>query len=140
MDDVQVRRDGPLRYASKARQLGPDAIDAYVRETIAELRRLHLVTGRPFTFYLGCDKADEQLVEVCVPTDSGDRELPAQNVAFTTARGAECDYPAILAAYDAVVAYAREEGQALGTPRETYLTDLDATTQEMEVAFPILTS
>lgn len=65
-------------------------------------------------------------------------ESPQHEVAFTVARGAECDYPDILQAYDAVVAYAAGAGRDLGAiPCETYLTDLDSEVPQMEVAFPL---
>lgn len=128
-----------MRYVSKSKQLGADAIDAFVRETIAALRSEFPATGNPFTQYRGCSKADEQIVEVCLPTEAGDGELPAQQLIFTIVRGPECDYPDILAAYDALAAYAKENGHELGgAPRETYLVDLESVEPQMEVAFPLL--
>lgn len=139
MDEVQLRTEKPVRYVSRSKQLGAAAIDAYVRETIAVLRSDFVETGKPFTQYRGCSKADEQIVEVCLPTDAGDHELPAQDLLFTVVRGSECDYPDILAAYDALAAHAKEKGHALGgPPRETYLVDPWSRAPQMEVAFPLL--
>lgn len=132
-----MKREAALRYTSRSRQLRAESIDAYVRETIAELRTRFEATGSPFALYRGCSKEDEQIVEVCLPTATGEHELPPQVLAYTVARGSECDYPAILHAYDAVVEYARANGHELaGPPRETYLTD-PATEPQMEVAFPL---
>ena len=128
-----------MRYVSRSRQLGADAIDAYVRETIAALQEAFPAAGNPFTQYHGCSKADEQIVEVCLPTDAGDSEFPEQQLLFTVVRGRECDYPDILAAYDALAVYAKEQGHELGgAPRETYLDDAGGAEPQMEVAFPLL--
>jgi hypothetical protein len=128
-----------VRYVSRSKQLGADAIDSYVRESISVLRSTFEATGHPFTQYHGCSKADEQIVEVCLPTDTGDSELPEQQLIFTVVHGRECDYPDILAAYDALAAHAKVLGRELGgPPRETYLVDPGERTPEMEVAFPLL--
>jgi hypothetical protein len=140
VDDVRIREEPALRYASMERQLRADAIDAFVRRAIEDLRREHRASGKPFTMYHGCSKDDEQIVQVCVPTDDGAHELPAQPLAFTVVRGPECAYPEILKAYDAVVAFAENAGRALGgAPRETYLTDPGEDDPQMEIAFPLLT-
>ncbi len=74
-----------------------------------------------------------------MPTADGDNEIDAQEVAFTVARGDECEYPQILAAYDAVVAFASSLGRQLdGAPREVYLVDPGSGTPAMEVAFALL--
>jgi hypothetical protein len=138
MDSVQIKVEERVRYVSRSKQLRAEEIDEYVRDTIGRLRRGHVATGSPFTLYHGCSKADEQIVEVCLPTADGDRESTRQEVAFTVARGAECDYPDILQAYEAVVGYAAAAGRVLGeVPRETYLTDPDSEVPQMEVAFPL---
>ncbi len=139
MDPVSVKRAPPVRYVSRSEQLGAASIDAYVRDTIAALRRDHEAAGLPFTRYHGCSTEDEQIVEVCLPTADGDNEIDAQEVAFTVARGDECEYPQILAAYDAVVAFASSLGRQLdGAPREVYLVDPGSGTPAMEVAFALL--
>ncbi|HEX3226287.1 MAG TPA: hypothetical protein VHQ89_09340 [Gaiellaceae bacterium] len=139
MDDVRLRTGEAVRYASRSKQLGAAAIDAYVQESITALRREFAAAGDPFTQYHGCSKADEQIVEVCLPTNDGDNELPEQQLICTVVRGHECDYPEILAAYDALAAHAKEIGRELdGPPRETYLVDPGNRTAQMEVAFPLL--
>jgi hypothetical protein len=139
VDDIRLRVDPPLQYVSRSKQLDADAIDAYVLETITALRTEHRAVGRPFARYHGCSKHDEQIVEVCLPTDGGDESLPEQEVVFTVARGPECDYPQILGAYDALVAYAAERGRELGpVPLETYLTEPNAPAPEMEISFPLV--
>jgi hypothetical protein len=73
-----------MRYASKSKQLEAHAIDAYVRETVAALSDAFAATAHPFTQYHGCSKANEQIVEVCLPTDAGDHALPEQDLLFTS--------------------------------------------------------
>lgn len=139
MDTVRIKLEETQRYASRAKQLRAEQIDAFVRESIAALRASHSPAGPPFAIYRGCSKEDEQIVEVCLPTAAGDGEWQGGEVAYTIARGAECDYPQILAAYDAVADHVRAAGRELaGAPRETYLTELDAAEPAMEVAFPLL--
>jgi hypothetical protein len=139
MESVRRKVEEPVRYVSRSKQLGADGIDDFVRETIETLRGEYVSVGHPFTLYHGCSNDDEQIVEVCLPSTDGDQESPRQEVAFTVARGAECDYPDILRVYDAVVAYAAETGRELGEPpRETYLTDSGSDQPAMEVAFPLL--
>src|SRR5262249_52866352 len=113
-------------------------IDAYLRETIEALRDEFESNGAPFTVYRGCSKADEQILEVCLPTAAGDRETERRQVAFMIARGAEGDYPRILEAYDAVQAYVDANELTIGGPPcETYLTDPWAAVPEMRIAFPL---
>jgi hypothetical protein len=139
VDDIRLRTEGAVRYVSRSKQLGADAIDSYVRESISVLRTEFEAAGNPFTQYHGCSKADEQLVEVCLPTEAGDSELPAQQLLFTVVRGRECDYPDILAAYDALAAQAEELDREIGgSPREIYLVDPGSGTPQMEVAFPLV--
>ena len=140
MDDVRIRHQALQRYASRAKQLRAEQIDAFVRESITALRAAHPPADSPFAVYRGCSKADEQIVEVCLPTPAGEHEWPDGEVAYTVARGTECDYPAILAVYDAVAAYAAAAGRELaGAPRETYLMELDDAEPAMEIAFPLAT-
>jgi hypothetical protein len=131
--DVQMKSEPTRAYESVRREVSNSELDDFIRESLAHLEAQYAAAGTPFAIYTGCDKDDAQLVEVCLPTDGGSKELPATDVAYTVARGAECDYPAILSAYDAVVQYAEERGRALaGPPRETYVGE-----KEMEIAFPL---
>ena len=139
MDEVRIKLEETQRYASLAKQLRAEQIDAFLRESVAALRASHPPAGPAFAIYRGCSKEDEQIVEVCLPTAAGEDEWPGGEVAYTVARGAECSYPQILAAYDAVAEYAAAVGRELaGAPRETYLTELEAAEPAMEVAFPLV--
>lgn len=139
MDEVRVKVEEPLPYASRSKQLRAEEIDGFIRESLAELYALHPAAGPPFGIYRGCAKEDEQIVDVCLPTAAGQHEWAGGEVAYTIARGDECAYPAILGAYDAVVAFAAAAGRELaGPPREVYLSDDDAN-PVMEIAFPLAT-
>jgi hypothetical protein len=126
-------------YESVSAELRSVEIDAFVRSSLRQLRERYRGSGQPFTVYAGCDKDDAQLVEVCVPTPDGRNLLRAGEIAFTVAEGDECEYPRILAAYDAVSRYLDEHGfEADGPPREVYLTELDADgAQRMQIVFPV---
>lgn len=139
MRDVDTRLQPGLRYHSRESRLRADEIDSFVVDTVRALRADHVAAGPPFSLYRGCSKDDEQLVEVCLPSADGEHELPDQELAFTVVEGAECDYPQILGAYDAVTAYAAAQGRELaGQPLEIYLRDPDAPSPLMEIAFPLV--
>lgn len=137
--EVQLKREPAQKYESLSREVPSHEIDAFVRESVARLRAEHEPAGRPFAMYMGCDKDDAQLVEVCLPTEGGSQSMPAGDVVYTVARGEQCDYPAILAAYDAVAKYAGETGRAAaGPPREVYLSELDSGDEPaMQIALPL---
>ena len=135
---VRLKEVGATTYVSRARALRPEEIDAFVTGTIRDLRGGHPSADRPFTLYHGCDADERQLVEVCLPTASGHERLQAGRVAYTVARGVQCDYPAITKAYDSVARFLEEQGLTpAGPPRETYLSEPDADEPVMEVAFPV---
>lgn len=97
-------------------------------------------SGPAFTLYHGAvNEEDEGPVEVCVPTETGDRTLPATEVAFTEAAGEQCDFPEILGAYDAVWSWAKANGREPdGPPREIYLSEPAAGEDtRMEIALPL---
>ena len=134
MFDVKLKAEPARAYESVSKEVASADVDAFVRETVARLRERYEPDGVPFGIYKGCDKEDAQLVEICLPTRDGRNLLPAGEVAYTVARGEQCDYPAILSAYDAVVRFVEDSGRALaGPPRETYLGEA-----EMEIAFPVM--
>jgi effector-binding domain-containing protein len=55
------------------------------------------------------------------------------------ATGAQCEFPEIIGAYDAVAEWAQREGRELaGPPREIYRSDpLKGETPRMEIAWPL---
>jgi hypothetical protein len=132
--DVKVKTEPERTYESVSKEIASTEIDAFVHESIARLREAHAPAGDPFSLYMGCDKDDAQLVEVCLPTAAGSKTLPGGDVAYTVARGSECDYPEILGAYDAVSTFVADSGRSFaGPPREIYRGEA-----ELEIAFPLM--
>jgi DNA-binding transcriptional MerR regulator len=130
MYDVDVKHAPELRYVSRTREeLSQDEVEGFVITSVRELMGEREFAGLPFTIYHGLapeagERGDEgriDPVEVCVPAADGDRTLPAAEVAFTHAHGAQCRYPEIVGAYDAVWDWARANRRELaGPPREIY--------------------
>lgn len=89
-------------------------------------------------------------VEACTPVAPGlvgqldlpSRVEPAHREAYTTVTRSQLAYPEIMAAYEAVEAWMREQDESMAaSPREVYFADLDAAGPDdgvADVAFPIL--
>ena len=129
MFEVTVKQTPEQRYVSRTREHVPqEEVEDFVISTLRELAAAHEPADAPFTVYHGLGPNGEteaeptiSPVEVCLPTLVGDRTLPAAEVASTVARGEQCRYPQIVAAYDAVWEWAKERGRDLaGPPREIY--------------------
>ena len=83
------------------------------------------------------DEGEIGPVEVCVPARDGDRTLQPAEVAYAIARGAQCRYPQIVAAYDAIWEWACEHGRELaGPPREIYRFEAGEE-RVFEIAWPL---
>ena len=102
MFTIEIRYERSTPYESISKQVPSHEIDAFVRSSLRELRKRFRAVGPGFSIYRGCDSDVEQLVEVCVPVKRRSKEVPAGEVAFTTVRGAQCDYPEVLAGPKAV--------------------------------------
>lgn len=128
MFEVKVKRAAEVRYAGRTRDRVPqEEVEDFVIGSLRQLADEHAPAADPFTIYHGLapEREGEEVelgpVEVCLPAEDGDRELPAVEVAYAVARGEQCRYPQIVAAYDAVWEWAREHGRELdGPPREIY--------------------
>src|SRR5919201_2657426 len=129
MFEVTLKQTPEQRYVSRTRELVPqEEVEDFVISSLRELAAPHEPADAPFTVYHGLgpngdDDAEPTIspVEVCLPTGEGDRTLPAGEVASTTARGEQCRSPQIVAAYDAVWEWAKEQGRDFaGPPREIY--------------------
>jgi hypothetical protein len=129
MYQVELKQAPEQRYMSRTREHVPqEEVEDFVLSTLRELAATHEPTDAPFTVYHGLapngdDDAEPTIspVEVCLPTPEGDRTLAAAEVAFTLARGEQCHYPQIVAAYDAVWEWVKEHGRDFaGPPREIY--------------------
>src|SRR5919198_699194 len=125
MFEVEVQQQPAQRYTSRTKHVRIDELETFIVETIRELR--DGATGAPFAVYHG---------EVNERSD-GDRELPAGEVAVTTAEGDECDFPRVLGAYDAIARWASEHGRTLVcSPREVYLSG-DGEPLRLQIAWPL---
>lgn len=98
--------------------------------------------GLAFGLYHGpVNETDDGPMEVCLPVrgafaPSGDiavKEMPGGRLASVTARGPQCDFPAILEAYDAVADWITRNGyDMVGPPREIWL---DEKGEAMQIAW-----
>ncbi len=101
--------------------------------------------GPPFGIYHGPINAEENgPIEICLPVEPTAtaelgatlRMIPAMRVASTTLVGAQCDFPAILQAYDAVCDWILQNGYATqDAPREIWLSGEDPMQMRVEWAF-----
>jgi len=154
MFEVHTRRVPARRVMSMQRRLHAAETDAFVREAkrvfiehlggAAPLGPFSLIfhgvvdddSDGPLEATLGCSEDVEPSELVGIRTE------PAHEEAFTTITKAQWEYPAILAAYDAVAcspeATARP-GNRLSC-REVYLAEPDAVTEDeliCDIAFPL---
>lgn len=140
MFHVETKQVAVQRYVSRSAHVYVKDLESFVAHAVEELAAEHAQEGPAFTLYHGAvNDTENGPVEVCVPTADGDKELAAGEVAFTVARGRQCDFPEILGAYEAVARWAREQGRGLdGSPREIYLGDpAGPVTPDMEIAWPL---
>ena len=136
MFEVEGQQQPAQRYTSRTKHVRIDELETFIVETIRELR--DGATGAPFAVYHGeVNERSDGPVEVGVPRGDGDRELPAGEVAVTTAEGDECDFPRVLGAYDAIARWASEHGRTLVcSPREVYLSG-DGEPLRLQIAWPL---
>jgi effector-binding domain-containing protein len=136
MFEVRTKEMAPQRYRSRRECVAIEELEPFIVQTVQELGPAG--GGPAFTVYHGAvNEHEDGPVEVCVPREDGDGELPAVEVAYTVAEGKQCDFPAILGAYDAVARWAHEAGRALsGPPRELYLNG-PGEPLRMEIAWPL---
>jgi len=154
MFPIQTRHVPAQRVMSIQRRLRAPETDAFVKEVKAAFAR-HLggaPPAGPFTliFHGIVDLESDGPVEAMLacsddvqPSDLvGIRTEPAHDEAFTTITKAQWDYPAILAAYDAVAC----SPEAMARPgsrlscREVYLAEPEAVGDEgliCDIAFPL---
>ncbi len=136
MYDVLTKRVEEQPYVSRAKRVRVSELDAFIRDGFNELGDAE--HGRPFVLYHGpVNHEEDGPVEVCVPKKSGDKRLPAGQVAFTEISGSQCDFPEILGAYEAVYRWAKEQGREVDGPaREIYLNGVGEELH-MEIAVPL---
>jgi DNA-binding transcriptional MerR regulator len=138
MFEVQTRTLGPLRYVSRTAHVHVAELSSHIVETVKELKTLHEATGPDFVVYHGevNDEADGP-VEVALPTEGGEHELAATEVAYTVAEGDDTKFPAILGAYDAVAGWAKRNGRELAGPPIEINHCEEGRPFRIEIAWPI---
>jgi DNA-binding transcriptional MerR regulator len=136
MFEVEVQQIPAQRYVSRTKHVRIEELEPFIVETIRELGAD--ATGAPFAVYHGeVNERSNGPVEVGVPCLNGDHELPAGEIAVTTAEGEQCDFPQVLGAYDAIARWAREHGRRLDcSPREVYLSGDDEPLR-MQIVWPL---
>jgi DNA-binding transcriptional MerR regulator len=138
---VSVRDVAEAKVAAIQREVDQAALVATMVRGEEEIAR-HLraagaeTTGEKWWIYHGLVTPDSEApVEVCVPfTGTVDpagpiaiRIEPAHTEAYCTVTKDECIYPRIMAAYQALESWVREDGRAgVGSAREIYFADFDA--------------
>ena len=137
MFEVQTRHVPAQRYVSKTANVTVDELAPFIGSSIGELAAGG-IDGAPFAVFHGLvNETDNGPVEVGVPRGSGDRELPAGEVAFVVASGDSAKFPEILGAYDALTRWAREHDRDFAAPpREIYLSR-PGEPEHWEVAWPL---
>ena len=120
MFEVRTKHVDELRYVSRTKRVRVPELSQFIQDTVHELRNGHEAVGLDFVLYHGeVNEEADGPVEVCLPTQDGDRMLPAAEVAYTVAAGEQANFPEVLGAYDAVARWAAENGRELvGPPRE----------------------
>lgn len=138
--EVQVSRVEAQPVLSITKRVHVAQLDACIVETLGSLRALAaaqgaVVSGPPFGIYHGrIDEEDDGPIEICLPVQhllaqvpegaasAAARQLPAARLAALTVTGADCDFPAILKAYDAVADFIYSSGfEPDGPPREVWI-------------------
>ena len=148
--DVPAQKVATVQQSVLVRDL-PALIDRAHRDLYTLLAAAGLPAGpRSFVIYHGrVDEESDGPVEVCVPFEGtldpqGEVRIrlePARREAFTTITLAQCQFPGILGAYDAVYTHARErQMQPAAPPREVYFTAQSAVQDDdpfCDVALPV---
>jgi len=121
MYEVEVKQVPEQRYVSRTANVRVAELEPFIVQTIGELSEG--MDGAPFAIFHGLvNEVDDGPVEVGVPRPDGDKVLPASEVAYTTVRGEQCEFPHILGAYEAVSRWLKDSGRSASCPpREVYL-------------------
>ena len=137
MYDVITKHVEEQPYLSKSANVYVRDLEGFICDSFEELG-YEQAASPPFVLYHGpVNQEEDGPVEVCVPRSDGDKRLPAGDVAFTQISGAQCAFPEILGAYDAVYRWAKENGREPdGSPREVYFNKIGEE-EQIEIALPL---
>jgi DNA-binding transcriptional MerR regulator len=146
--EVEVRNAPPQRVVSITRHVKIDQLEDHIVGSTRTLNELveaqgGEVDGLPFGIYHGpVNENDNGPMEMCLPVRgavavSGEvtsKDLPATRLAYVDIEGDECEFPAILKAYDAVYDWIGQNGYHTdGPPWEI---GTGSNTGRMQIAFP----
>jgi DNA-binding transcriptional MerR regulator len=148
--DVPAQEVLSITRAVVVRDLRPFLMEAY-GELAAQIGAAGASRSRPwFVIYHGeVNEDSDGPVEVCMPFDgsvpaAGEavrRVQPAHREAYTTITCAQCEFPGILEAYEAVESWIKEHGAGMtASPREVYFAgeaETGADDPFCDVAYPI---
>ena len=133
--EVQVRTVDPQPIISITKRVRVDKLDRHIRDSLATLvarveAEGETAAGAPFGIYHGgVNTEDDGPMEVCVPVrrmlatggEIAARELDGGRVAYVTMRGEQCEFPAVLEAYDAAHDWITQNGyEPAEPPREIW--------------------
>ena len=137
MYDVLTKQVGEQPYVSRKKHVLVPELERFIVDTFGELGR-DGAREPGFVLYHGpVNNEEDGPVEVCVPTDGGDKRLPAGEIAFTEISGEQCQFPEILGAYDAVYRWVKQNGrEASGPSREIYLRGPRGD-EQLQIAVPL---
>lgn len=141
----------PAQYvASIRRRVHVQQLDSFITGSLKQLQAFVTgqngqIVGPPFGIYHGpVNSDDDGPIEVCLPIGEPlsategitVRQMPACDAAVVTARGAQCNFPAILEAYDAACDWIVARGlETSGPAREIWLHG-PGPEAEMQIAWP----
>ena len=137
MYDVLTKKVGEQPYASRTKHVLVSELEGFIVDAFRELGR-DGAREPGFVLYHGpVNNEEDGPVEVCVPTDSGDKRMPAGEIAFIEISGEQCQFPEILGAYDAVYRWVKQNGrEASGPSREIYLRGPGGD-EQLQIAVPL---
>jgi len=137
MYDVITTQVAEQPYVSWKKRVLVPGLEPFIVDTFRELGR-DGAREPGFVLYHGpVNNEEDGPVEVCVPTDDGDKRLPAGEIALTEISGEQCQFPQILGAYEAVYRWAKENGrEASGPAREIYLCGPGGI-EQLQIAVPL---
>ena len=136
--EVNVKQIAPQQVIGITHRVKVDKLGATIRRSLDGLYTLLKEQGTstndaPFGIYHGAiNEQDDGPIEICLPVNGkikakGNvdvKQLQGGNAACVTMLGAQCDFPAILSAYDAAADWIQKNGYEMAEPpREVWYTE-----------------
>jgi DNA-binding transcriptional MerR regulator len=133
--EVHVKTIPAQKVASITRYVKVPALDVTITQSISALQTLLQkqkanASEAPFGIYHGAiNEQEDGPIEICLPVDGNlkaeddveVKQLEGGEAACVTMLGAQCDFPAILSAYDAAADWIQKNGyQMAEEPREVW--------------------